>query len=246
MGLSSGADAESSEHRQLLLTLEPPPGKSLDNFISTGNEVAVRQLRDLCAGAASGHRQIYLWGAASCGKSHLLQAACGAVTARGGRSAWLPLSQLLRRGAEVLSGWETLDLIALDELDVVADKPDWQHALFSLINETRSTACGLAIAGRQNPTTMRFDLKDLASRLVWGAMHCVEPLDDAHKIKVLRDVGERLGCVPAEDSLVYLLSNHSRDLAALVAMVERLAQAAKQHKRRITVPLVKAVLPPTA
>ena len=226
---------------QRLLPLEPSGNTTFETFIATGNEVAVEHLKRLADGDE--HRQIYLWGEASSGKSHLLQAACSAMTDRGGRSAWLPLPELLPNGPGVLVNLEGLDLVALDGLDAVTRSPEWQTALFDLINEARIAKCRLVMAGECNPAGIGFRMKDLPSRLTWGAVYRLAPLDDAGKAAVLRRVGERLGCALAGDAPAYLLANHPRDLAALVAVMERLAVAAKQRKRRVTVPFIKEVLP---
>ncbi len=243
MDLWSDADAAPASHRQLLLSFAPPAGRTLETFVATGNEVAVRHLERLCTDAGADSRQLYLWGAGSVGKSHLLQAACRAVTAHGGRSAWLPLAALLADGPGVLSDLEALDLVSLDELDAIVQNAAWQRALFDLINEARTSGCRLLMAGRRNPAALELQLKDLPSRLAWGAMYRLAPLDDAGKIKALSRIGERLGCAFAEDALPYLLSNYPRELAALMNTVERLAHAAQERKRRVTVPFIKEILP---
>ena len=244
MSLWSDADAVLSSRRQLVLPLELPAGKTFETFVPAGNELVVKHLERLCAAAADS-RQVYLWGSRSAGKSHLLQAACRAVTLRGGRSAWLPLAELLPGGPGVLSGLESLDLVSIDGLDALARHREWQRVLFGLINEARVNGCRLLMSGRQNPAGIEFHFKDLSSRLVWGAVYRLASLDDAGKTEVLRRTGERLGCPLSEDALAYLLGNYPRDLAGLVDAVESLAGAAKERKRRVTVPFMKEVLPPT-
>ena len=75
--------------------------------------------RELCAQLASaadrGPRVMWLWGRKGCGKTHLLQAACAAVTERGGSAAYLDLATAPDR--ELLEGCEGLDLVCLDGLD---------------------------------------------------------------------------------------------------------------------------------
>ena len=242
MNSEPDTNAVPSLHKQLPLALERPAGKMLETFIATGNEMAVHHLERLCTGTDPTNYQLYLWGAGAVGKSHLLQAACCAVTERGGRSAWLPLAELSEYDPEILEGLETLDFIGVDELDVIKGHSAWQRAMFKLINEVRASGCRLAMAGRQNPAAMEFELQDLSSRLVWGAVYRLAALDDADKMKVLYRVGEHLGGELTDDALSYLLKNYPRDLKELIVMVERLAGVAKSRKRRITVPLIKEIL----
>ena len=242
MDLKSGTDIAVTTHNQLLLPLDPPVGKTFDTFVSTGNEVAVQDVKRLCAEDSNDHRQIYLWGLSSSGKSHLLQSACRAVTARGGRSAWVPLSRLLQYGSEVLSDFQSLDLIGLDEFDAIAGSMEWQRALFDLINEARANHCRLVMAGHENPATIQIEMKDLPSRLMWGAVYRLVPLDDNGKVTALQIFSKRLGCTLADDALPYLLGNYPRELAVLMTMLERLSHLAKAQKRRITVPFIKEIL----
>ena len=150
MGLWSDENTPSL-HRQLLLSFEPSGGSTIETFVAADNAVAVQHLQRVCNGAGAGNRQLYLWGAASVGKSHLLQAACRAVTARGGRSVWLPLAGLSSNGPAILAGLETLDLVAVDELDAVIADAAWQRALFNLINEARGRQLPAGDGGAAEP-----------------------------------------------------------------------------------------------
>ena len=224
------------------MPLELPRGRTFRSFIPAGNEAPLEYLRRLCAGDRDRHLQLYLWGAASTGKSHLLQAACQAVTDRGGRSAWLPLTRLLAYGPQVLADFAAIDFIGVDELDAVRDRLDWQRALFDLINEARSGQRCLALAGRENPIADGWRLRDLPSRLVWGAVYRLAPLDDAARVEVLRGVARRLGHPLGDEVPVYLLNSYPRELEGLVGIVEHLSDCAKQHKQRITVPFARKML----
>lgn len=249
--MSSWPDTEAASRSQLLLSLEPDAGCTFETFVATGNEVAVQHLKRLCLDPGESG-QICLWGEASSGKSHLLQAACREVTARGGRSAWLPLAELSDGDTGMLAGLEALDLAGLDDVAAVAGSRAWQQALFDLINEARATGCRLVIAaGRRNPSSLALSLKDLSSRLVWGAVYRLAALDDEGKLEALRLAGKRLKCSFSDDALAYLLKNYPRSLAALIPALERLAREAKAReakagRRRVTVPFIKATLPPVA
>ena len=59
--------------RQLALPLSAPPAPTLENFVPGANGELLERLRELAAGR-SREAVIYLWGAAGCGRSHLLAA----------------------------------------------------------------------------------------------------------------------------------------------------------------------------
>ena len=228
---------------QLLLPLDLPRGRTFRSFTSAGNEAPVEYLQRLCEGDKDRRcQQLYFWGAASTGKSHLLQAACRAVTDRGGRSAWLPLTRLLPYGPQALADFATVDLIGVDELDVIRDRLDWQRALFDLINEVRLERHCLVMSSRQNPMMGEWQLRDLPSRLVWGAVYRLAPLGDTARIEVLRGVAERLGHPFGDEVLTYLLNSYPRELKKLVGIIEHLSDCAKQRKQRITIPFARKML----
>ena len=242
MAMRSDADTGASACRQLLLPLDPPPSRTFRSFIPTGNEAPVEHLQRLCAGDKDSDCQLYLWGVASTGKSHLLQAACQAVTERGGCSAWLPLRRLLPHGPQVMADFATIDFIGVDEVDVIRDRLDWQRALFGLVNEARSQRRCLVMAGRQNPVMGDWRLQDLPSRLAWGAVYRLTPLGDTARMEVLRGVAERLGQPLGDEVLVYLLNSYPRELEGLIDIIGYLSDCAKQRKKRITVPFARKML----
>ncbi|HSG75333.1 MAG TPA: DnaA/Hda family protein [Burkholderiales bacterium] len=59
--------------RQLALPLSAPPVPTLENFVPGANGELLERLRELAAGRLR-EAVIYLWGAAGCGRSHLLAA----------------------------------------------------------------------------------------------------------------------------------------------------------------------------
>ena len=59
--------------RQLALPLSAPPAPTLENFVPGANGELLERLRELAAGRLR-EAVIYLWGAAGCGRSHLLAA----------------------------------------------------------------------------------------------------------------------------------------------------------------------------
>jgi len=59
--------------RQLALAISPPPQPTLDNFVPGQNAELLARLHELKAGRL-GESVVYLWGAAGCGRTHLLRA----------------------------------------------------------------------------------------------------------------------------------------------------------------------------
>ena len=59
--------------------------------------------------------------------------------------------------------------MCLDDLQEVIGNPDWEVAIFDLINRIRETGKTLLVIGAdQSPTNLSIHLPDLASRLTMG------------------------------------------------------------------------------
>ena len=167
---------------QLPLELRLAAHARLDTFIARENAAVVEHLRALDRGA------VWLWGAAGVGKSHLLQAMCRAWHARGQRSMYVPLGQAKAAapGAELLTGLEALDFVALDDVQAVAGQPEWELALFRLFEALSSRDFALLLAARSGPLACGFNLPDLASRAAAAVVYRIAPLDDEGRLVALQ------------------------------------------------------------
>lgn len=232
-------DRASSHGPQLPLELVLAPGAVFDAYQPGENGFTVGMLREMAAG--TGERQVYLHGGPGLGKSHLLQAACRACVDRGSAAAYLPLGD--RDGLEplVLEGFEAMALVALDDVGAIAGDEPWERALFSLINAVRASGARIILAGASTPAALGLSLPDLVSRLAWGPVLRLAPLDDPEKRVALRARAEQLGMTLPENVVEYLVRRERRDLATLLARVDELDRASLAAGRRLTIPFVREV-----
>ena len=188
-------------------------------------------------------RQAYLCGAASTGKSHLLQALCTETSRQGGTSIYLPVRQFSgTHAATALEDLDQTDLVCFDDLDALAGKRDWEIALFNLINNIQASGSALVMAARSRPKDIAIQIPDLASRLLSGPVFQLKRLSDTNKIKALQVYATQRGVVLRDDAARYLLNHYPRNLKQLIAALERLDKVSLATKRRITIPFIKAVL----
>lgn len=225
---------------QLPLGISLAPGASFEAYFPGPNGFAVDLLHAMAAGR--GEPQAFLAAATGLGKSHLLQATCRAAAARGARVAFLPLDGDLGQRPDVLEGLESLTLVAVDSLDAVAGRAEWERGLYGLIDAARAAGCRLLFAAREVPADLGLSLADLASRLAWGPVLRIGPLNDEQKRAALHARAEALGLELPPAVAGYLLRHFPRDLAGQLERLERLDRASLASGRRLTVPFVKAVL----
>lgn len=184
---------------------------------------------------------LYLCGASGTGKTHLLQAACRAALQAGLRSAYLPLGHPAL-DTSVFEELEGLDRIALDDLDAIAGQPAWEQALFQLYNRLRESRRGLLVAAKLPPLELGLKLPDLISRLSWGPLYQIKPLDEQGCAEMLRLAAGRRGLPLGEAAIGYLLRRCPREPGYLLDFLDQLDQASLIQKRRPTLALIRSLL----
>ena len=225
--------------QQLPLLVQLRDDATLDNFLATdANAPLLEAVRGLSEG--QGESVVFIHGGQGSGKSHLLQGACHLA---GENALYLPLRELsVFPPEEVLSGVETLELVALDDLDVVMGQQAWELALFGLYNRAREWGCRLLMAAAGAPRTLEVELADLRSRLSWGVVYQLAAGSDEQKQAILQFRAARRGLKLGDEVASYIVTRAPRDLAQLLELLERLDRASLVGKRALSIPFVKQVL----
>lgn len=223
---------------QIPLALRLDPGATLDSFHPGANRAALTQVRSAAAAPA----WLYLWGPPGSGKTHLLHAACHAAGAAGRTACLVPLEDTGDWQPDALQGLQGIDLVCLDGLDAVAGKRDWEEAVFHLLNGLRDAGGSVMMAARGRPAALPVELPDLRSRLGWGMLVRLRPMDDDDKLAALRLRAHHRGLQLPDDAASYLIRRVARDTHTLFSLLDRLDAASMAAKRRITVPFLREVL----
>ena len=224
---------------QLVLDLKLRESYSFNNFVTGDNQLLIDLLQQVSA--TDGEQQILIWGDEFTGKSHLLQALCQAAATRKLITAYLPLKQIIQCSAEALEGMEKIDIVCVDDVHMVSQKPDWQKNIFDLINRMREAGKRLVFTSNLPPNEMDLYLEDLRSRLNWGPVIKIKSLSDEQKQQALQLRAESRGFELPDNVASYILNNFSRDMPGLFEKLEQLDQVSLQQQRRLTVPFVKTV-----
>jgi DnaA-homolog protein len=225
--------------RQLVLDLGTPPPATFDSFVTGGNPELVARLRGLSESlsASAGpppDRTVYLWGPAGSGRSHLLHALCHAAPASRARYAG-PHSPLA-----AFEFSTEVEIYCVDDAQALSGAQ--QIALFNLFNEVRAHARHALVAtGSAAPLGLAVR-DDLRTRLGWGLVYQIAPLDDAGKILALKQAARSRGIALAEEVPAYLLTHFERDMPSLMAVFDALDRFSLEQKRAVTLPLLRAML----
>jgi DnaA family protein len=206
---------------------------TLDNFVDGRNAEVLERLRGLAAGR-EGERSIYLWGAPSSGRTHLLRGTLAAFERRGARIAYF--------AAADTPAPETLgiaDAAAIDDVERLGEAG--QSAVFNLYNRLRDSGGVLLAAGNAPPTQLRLR-SDVVTRLAWGLVYEVHALSDAEKAHALAEHAATRGfSLPPEVSR-YLLTHMQRDMGSLIAILKSLDRYSLETKRPVTLTLLREIV----
>lgn len=225
-----------AHEQQLALRIGLRDSATYGNFLVGANATALYTLQQAV------EPFVYLWGGGGCGKTHLLQAACHEEASRGGSPAYLPLQDLAAADSAICQGLEHMSLVCLDDLQTVIGRPSWEEALFHLYNGVRENGGRMIVAADASPAALAVVLPDLRSRLMWGPVFALQPLDDAGKLAALQLRAQARGLDLGPEVGTYLLRRAPRDMHALFQLLERLDQASLAAQRRLTIPFVRELL----
>lgn len=222
---------------QLTLDLFKTAHHDFAGFIAGTNHEAVRAVQHWSS--REGPPIVHLRGLPGSGKSHLLQAAIGAVAPGAARAMYVPLRELFPNGEQLLDDLDSVDLIALDDIDICAGHAAWERRLFNLYNAVYTSGRQLLWSARSEPA---FALPDLVSRVKASLIYQLHELSDPEKATVLRTRAHARGLELPEAVVDFVMLRERRDLTTLVTLLDNLDAIALAEGRALTVPLVREVL----
>lgn len=210
--------------RQLLLDLLPETPPSLDNFVPGGNGEALAALTAWLAGAGN-ECSLCLWGEAGAGCSHLLKA-----------SGFAYVDAAVDPALATAAPGEALAVDHVQALD-----QGGQIALFNHFNRLKAAGGRLLTAAPQPPAHLPLR-EDLRTRLGSGLIYRLHPLSDAEKSAAITNQARERALKLAPEAIAYLLRHAPRDMRTLSAFVVALDRYTLEHKRAVTLPLLRELL----
>ena len=118
---------------------------------------------------------------------------------------------------------------------------DAQIDLFNTYNQLKENGDILITAGLHAPTQMGLR-DDLATRLAWGLVYQLEPLNDAEKALALQNHAAERGIRLPTEVVHYCLRYLRRDLSTLMATLDALDEWSLTTKKPVTVPLLRTLM----
>ena len=231
----------SADAAQLPLRLALSRGRRFTNFeVAPDNAELVNAVRRIAVDSTP--ERVLLVGDAGSGKSHLLEAASAAASAGGDSVAFVPMRDWRSQHVDAVRGLGRSGLLCIDDIDTAAGDRGWEEALLALLETSASRRARVLASAAALPSNIPFALADLQSRLSAATLYRLRELDDESRARALRRHASARGIEIPDDVVGYVLTRCRRDMPSLVALLDRLDYHSMAHRRRLTVPFVRALL----
>ena len=224
---------------QLIFPFQADQRATFSSFFCTPDNInLLNRVQDIVPD--NNHCELLIDGISGSGKSFLMQSICNELSAVNKQLAFVPMSKVLNMGVEIMQNLASLDAVCIDDMQLILSKPEWEEAIFHLINECEGSNCTLIFSMYSNQSLESLvELPDLLSRLKRMEHMTLQPVDDANLHAGLLFVSQHLDINLEKAELEFLLQHHAREFSELVKKIILLDQRAGELKRKITIPLIK-------
>lgn len=223
---------------QLSLPFERKSERSIDTFIVGQNKILIDRLltekKEFC--------QTFIYAPKGSGKTHLINAIhakkCVANT-----SIIVSLRDMKEFGPDVLDQLEFMDYVFIDDIDEIFGNREWELAFYRLINESMNKNSNhLVFTSSINIINDKSVLKDLKTRIQWGSIFELIPLNDDELRELVYTMVKSKGLI-IENHIITFLYNHTKwDISTLSKNINFICEQSIVNKHPITIPFIKKIL----
>jgi len=141
--------------------------------------------------------------------------------------------------SHLLAACEAIGAHVVDNVNLLNN--DAQISLFNTYNQLKTDNGILITAGLHSPAQMGLR-DDLATRLAWGLVYQLHPLNDSEKAQALKQHALERGMKLPDEVVDYCLRYLRRDLPTLMATLDALDEWSLTTQKPITVPMLRKLL----
>lgn len=230
------------------------PQLSFDNFvIGKANQLAHSAAMQVAASPGTTYNPLFIYGGVGLGKTHLIQAIGNYIKLENTQAkicyvhATNYISDVVRAAQtkkfdEFKQFYNSLDLLLIDDIQFIADKPATQQEFFYTLNSLIDGHKQVVITCDTFPKEISGMTPRLTSRFSWGLTVAIEPPGLEMRVAILLQKAV-LSNNPISEDVAFFIAKHVRsNIRELEGALKRIDAYSRFHKRTISVELAKEAL----
>jgi chromosomal replication initiator protein len=230
------------------------PQLSFENFVTgKANQLAHSAAIQVAEAPGTTYNPLFIYGGVGLGKTHLLQAIGNHIRRENAHAkicyihATNYVSDVVRafqtkKIDEIKQFYNSLDLLLIDDIQFIADKPATQQEFFYTLNSLTDGHKQVVITCDTFPREITGMTPRLTSRFSWGLTVAIEPPELEMRVAILL-LKSAQSNNPITEDIAFFIAKHVRsNIRELEGALKRVDAYSRFHKRPITVELAKEAL----
>lgn len=230
------------------------PHLSFDNFVTgKANQLAHSAAIQVADSPGTTYNPLFIYGGVGLGKTHLLQAIGNHVRHENPQAkicyvhATNYISDVVRafqtkKFDEFKLFYNSLDLLLIDDIQFIADKPGTQQEFFYTLNSLIDGHKQVVITCDTFPKEISGMTPRLTSRFSWGLTVAIEPPGLEMRVAILLQKAAQSNS-PISENVAFFIAKHVRsNVRELEGALKRIEAYSRFHQRSITVESAKEAL----
>ncbi|HAF45291.1 MAG: chromosomal replication initiation protein DnaA [Sideroxydans sp. GWF2_59_14] len=230
------------------------PALVFDTFVTgKANQLAHAAAIQVAETPGVAYNPLFIYGGVGLGKTHLLQSIGNLVTKQNPQAkvcyihATNYISGVVRAFQtknfdEFKQFYNSLDLLLIDDIQFIADKPGTQQEFFYTLNSLIDTNKQVVITCDTFPKEISGIEPRLTSRFTCGLTVAIEPPGLEMRVAILLQKAATSGSPISEDVAFFIAKHVRSNIRELEGALNRIEAYAKFHKRQISIELAKEAL----
>lgn len=227
---------------------------TFDTFVTgKANQLAHAAGLQVAEKPGTTYNPLFIYGGVGLGKTHLLQS-IGNLVAKENPQAKICYVHATNYVSGVVKAFQTksfdefkqyynsLDLLLIDDIQFIADKPGTQQEFFYTLNSLIDTNKQVVITCDTFPKEISGIEPRLTSRFTCGLTVAIEPPGLEMRVAILLQKSANSG-TPISEDVAFFIAKHVRsNIRELEGALNRIEAYARFHKRPISIELAKEAL----
>lgn len=227
---------------------------NFDTFVlGKANQLAHAAALQVAESLGESYNPLFVYGGVGLGKTHLIQAIGNHVKKQDAKAnicyvhATNYISDVVRafqtkKFDEFKQFYNSLDLLLIDDIQFIADKPGTQQEFFYTLNSLIDGRKQVVITCDTFPKEISGIEPRLTSRFSWGLTVAIEPPSLEMRVAILLQKAAR-SKNPIDEQVAFFIAKHVRsNIRELEGALIRIEAYSRFHKQTISVELAKEAL----